>query len=92
MEGCELRYINRKNKGGGGVALYVQKNPRFEVTQIMTNMVNNLLECVTTEIFKEKKNVIVSCLYRAPGTDSDRFKEWIEGMFLKSNNKVVYIC
>lgn len=47
LEGYELRYMNRKNKGGGGVALYVDKNLKFRVLDNMSTVVDNVLECVT---------------------------------------------
>lgn len=38
------------------------------------------------------KNVIISCLYRAPGPSIEEFKDWIGEMFSKNNPKVVLIC
>lgn len=52
LESNELRNMS---KGGGGVALYVDKNLKFRVLESMTTVVNNVLECVTIEICKEKK-------------------------------------
>lgn len=46
MEGYELRVTNRKNKGGGGVALYVDKNLNFKVLDWMTTVFDNLLKCL----------------------------------------------
>lgn len=92
LEGYELRNINRKNKGGGGVAIYVDKNPNYKVIESMTTVVDSLLECITIEICEEKnKNIAVSCIYRTPGTNIDIFREWIEGMFSKQSKKVVFI-
>ena len=93
LNGYELRYNNRKNKGGGGVAIYVDVSLNFRVLDCMTTVVDNLLECITIEICKEKhKNVIISCIYRAPGSSIEIFNEWIEGMFSQINSKIVFIC
>ena len=93
LEGYELRNIDRRNKGGGGVAIYVDKNLSYKVIKSMTTVIDNLLECITIEICEEKKkNIRVSCIYRTPGTNIDTFREWIEGTFAKQNNKVVFIC
>lgn len=63
LNGNELNFINRKNKSGGGVAMYVDKNLNYKVIENMTTVVDNLLECITIEIYKEKmKNVMVSCI------------------------------
>ena len=36
LEGYELRYINRQNKDGGGVALYVDNTLQFKVMNYMS--------------------------------------------------------
>lgn len=93
LEGYELKNINRKNKGGGGVAIYIDKNLNYKILESTTTVVDNLLECLTIEICNKKnKNVIVSCIYRTPGINIDIFRECIEGMFSNISNKVIFIC
>lgn len=93
MDGYELRYNNRQNKGGGGVAIYVDKTLNFKVLENMTVVVDNLLECITIELYVEKsKNVIISCIYRAPGSSIEQFKDWMECMFTKKSYKNIFIC
>lgn len=93
IEGYELTCINRENKNGGGVALYVDKNLNYKVVEEMSTVVDNLLECVTIEIcLEKKKNMIVSCIYRAPGSNIDIFKDWMEEKIGKINQKVMFIC
>lgn len=59
----------------------------------MSTAIDNLLECETIEICKEKnKNVIISCIYRAPGSSIELFKDWIEAPFSRMNQKVIFIC
>ena len=68
MEGYELTYNNRLNKGGGGVAIYVDMNLKYKIVEAMSQVVDNLLECITIEICMEsKRNVSISCIYRIPG-------------------------
>ena len=93
MDGYELNYTNRRNKSGGGVAIYVDKGMNYKVAESMTTAVDDLFECVTVEICMEKsKNVIVSCIYRAPGTCIDTFTDRVENMFTKSLQKIMFIC
>lgn len=93
LEGYEFHCVNRKNKSGGGVALYVDKHLTYKVVENMTTVIDNLLECLTIEIFVEKsKNVIVSCIYRSPGSSIETFKDCIGEMFSKTHQKVVFIC
>lgn len=93
IKGYEMCYINRENKKGGGVALYVDQNLNYKVVENMSTVVDDLLECVTIEVCREKKkNVIVSCIYRSPGSNIDSFKDWMEENITKTNQKVMFIC
>lgn len=92
LVGYEFNCLNGKNKSGGGVAAYVDKNLNYKVVENMTTVIDNLLECITIEICEEKnKNVVISCIYRAPGSSIEAFKDWIGEMFSKTNQKVVFI-
>lgn len=58
LEGYELSYISRQNKGGGGVALYVDN--ALKLLDNMTTVIDNVLEGFTIQIYKEKQtNVII---------------------------------
>lgn len=92
MDGYEFMYINRQNKGHGGVATYVDKSLNFKIIDEMTTVVDNLLECLSIEICKEKnKNLIVSCIYRAPDSSIELFSQWMESVFSKISNKTVFV-
>lgn len=53
----------------------------------------NLLECVTIEVcLKRSRNIIISFIYKAPGTSIELFSERIECMFASKSNKAVFIC
>ena len=93
MDGYELTYKNRLNKGGGGVAIYVDTNFNFKIVEAMSQVIDNLLECITIEICMEnKKNMLISCVYRAPDSSIDTFKDWMGGMFSGIGNKNIFIC
>ena len=93
LDGYELVYVNRKNKNGGGVALFVDRKFNFKVDEKLSVVVDNLLECVTIEIVMErKKNIIVSCIYRTPGSNIDLFRDWMEENFSRISQKVMFIC
>ena len=59
----------------------------------MTAAIEDICECVTVEIdMEKKKNIIVSCVYREPKSSVDVFKDYMEEMFAKTEQKVAYIC
>uniref|UniRef100_A0A8C7XUM2 Reverse transcriptase domain-containing protein n=1 Tax=Oryzias sinensis TaxID=183150 RepID=A0A8C7XUM2_9TELE len=93
LENYELNYVNRVNKKGGGVAIYVEKNTKFTVIDKLSVAVDGILECLTVEICNNSgKNVIISCVYRSPGSSLEVFSDWMEKMFTSLNNKILYIC
>ncbi len=93
LDGYEFNYINRKNKNGGGVAIYIDNNLKYKLIGKMTEAVDDLLECITVEIcFEKMKNITVTCIYRSPGSNIQVFREWMENMLINSTQKVFYIC
>ena len=92
LDGYELFTMNRVNKKGGGVALYVDEALRCSQIESMSSTIDNVLECVTIEIYVEKaNNIIISCIYRTPGSCLDTFDEKLAAMFSNSNDKKVQI-
>uniref|UniRef100_A0A669B1C7 Reverse transcriptase domain-containing protein n=1 Tax=Oreochromis niloticus TaxID=8128 RepID=A0A669B1C7_ORENI len=93
LNGYDLKYMNRLNKAGGGVAIYVHNSIKYNVVTTMSMAIDGILECLTIEIMNEKKrNVIISCIYRTPSSSIDTFNEWIEKMFASVNQKLLFIC
>ena len=94
LEGYEFQHQNRLNKNGGGVALYINKRLNFKVIKEATTSIDDSLECLTVEIIlKDSKNIIVSCIYRQPGSSVDVCIETINKLFSTlSKRKLLYIC
>ncbi len=47
LEGYELFTVNRVNKKGGGVALYVSSDFKCNIVDGMSTSIDNIMECVT---------------------------------------------
>jgi len=76
MEGYEVYNCNRRDKRGGGVALFVTTDLKCRIVECMTTAIDDLFECITVEIDLEKKrNVVVTCIYRIPGSKIETFNE-----------------
>lgn len=92
IEGYEFISLNRRNKHGGGVALFVDVNYGYKMIENMTMVMDDILECLTIEIERtKKKNIIVSCIYRTPGSNIDVFNEWIKEHFSHLNQKIMFV-
>lgn len=49
--------------------MYVDKNINFRVLDRISTVVDNMLECVSIEMYKEKnKSVIITFIYRTPAS------------------------
>ncbi len=59
LEGYELFTMNRVNKKGGGVALYVDRALRCSQIECMSSTIDNVLEYVTIEIHVKQANNII---------------------------------
>lgn len=86
-------WMHKKNGSGGGVALFVDINLRFSVVEDMSLTVENIFECLTIEFHREhRKNVILSCIYRKPGSCVEQFCEYMEEMYTKNASKTIIVC
>ena len=67
----------RKNKNGGGCAIYINK--KFKASVISEHTINEpFIETVFTQISLPNKNLIVGCCYRPPNSAFDLFQNFIE--------------
>lgn len=93
LDAYQMFKQNREHKLGGGVALYVHKDYKVRLIDNMTMAIDHMFECVTVEIiFEKRKNIQVSCVYRAPGANIEPFIEHFEKIFAYSNHKDIFIC
>lgn len=93
LQGYDFNFINREGKNGGGVALFVDKGLIYKVVDSMSVVIDDEMECITIEICMERmKNVIVSCVYRKPGSNIDTFTDNMERLFTKTKQKINYVC
>ena len=61
------------------MAIYVNVSIEFKVLQTISVVIVDILECFTLELcLSNRKNSIVSCIYRAPGTSVDTFTDQFE--------------
>lgn len=85
--------MDHRNEGGGGVAVYVDRNWNFRVLERLSVTADNSLECLTIEIYNDKnKSALISCVYRTPGCSIELFKDCMEALFTVRIHKAVFIC
>lgn len=88
----EMYNVNR-NSRGGGCAIYVHKNLNVKTCEAFTSCIENSVEILTIEIVcSTAKNVLVSCLYRCPGSSIECVSDIIEPLLLQSNSRRIFLC
>ena len=94
LRGYEVTHLVRKNKGGGGVSVYVANDLSFKICNNMTKVVDELMECLTVEICNMKaNNILFTCVYRKPGSCITMFIENITQILsvIKNSPKTVIV-
>ena len=95
IEGYQVIHTIREYKKGGGCSIYISNSVKYKVVKNLCYTINDEIECACIELdMGKEKNVIVCCIYRAPGGSVDLFNEKFEDLLNKlcDNTKLVYIC
>ena len=62
--------------------MYIRNDIRFEVLDNISCSIENVLECICVKLcFSLKRSIIVSCLYRRPGSTINTTIDFIEKKF-----------
>ena len=73
----------RPNRGGGGVAFYVNRLLQSKPLPLLSKCILNCAEVICTEIIiPNGKNILVASVYRAPNTDLSMLNDHILNIFL----------
>ena len=55
LNGYDTYHLDRGNKNGGGVAIYIQDTLRHSIVNHLTYAIDDLLECLSVEVLLHKK-------------------------------------
>ena len=86
--------INRFNKTGGGVGIYIADHLKYKTRTDLTSIVENTIESLFIEIITTVgKNIIVGVIYRPPGNKIDSFEIEMNEILTKidKENKICYL-
>ena len=88
-----MYFINRSNKRGGCVVIYVRNTISSKEIASSSFSIDNELEYVSIGIIKpSSKNIAVSYMYRAPTSDVAEFIRHIDEKFSNiRSRKILYI-
>ena len=67
-----------------GVGIFIKQGIKYKVIEKLTTAVEGLFECIYVELSHYRK-VIVSCVYRQPGSSIEEFTNCIENMSITLN-------
>ena len=72
LDGYDMNHLDRGNKNGGLVAMYIQNTPKYSIIKHMTYAMDDVLECPSVEVMLHKKNIAILCLYKHPTCTIDK--------------------
>ena len=92
MEGYNLVRIDRCNKTGGGVAIFVLEDINFKLRDDLT-FSKDCLELIFVELHCGASSILIGCVYRPPGTSFEEFLENMENIIhlVSRERKLVFI-
>ena len=71
--------MNRPNKTGGGVGIFVMNDANFKLREDLT-ISKDCFESVFVELHREAINIVVGCVYRPPSSNFDEFLDVMESI------------
>ena len=92
IDGYNFVGMNRPNKIGGGVGIYVHDGLNFKHREDLT-FAKSCLEVVFVELLTETSKLLIGSFYRAPNSDFDEFLAEMETIIckLQQEQKLIFI-
>ena len=93
IDGYNLIQVNRANKKGGGVGIYVNNKYDYVIRSDLSNNTPEYESLYVELTSKNKKSVVLGCIYRAPNTDLDKFFEKLNNTLeiITKSDKELYL-
>ena len=85
-------FVSRKDKSGGGVAIFTKNNLRAKVVVNASFSINEVIDCISVEIETKEKNIVICCVYRPPNRNVNDFTSQLEGLLQMFHNKIVFLA
>lgn len=86
-------FIQTGSPKKGELLCVLTKTLTVQSVKNMTLVGKEVFECITVEIaLQKRRNIVESCVYRAPGSDMNLFEDWVEKIFTINTRKDVIIC
>ena len=93
IPGYNLVSNNRRDKRGGGVALYIPSVMDYQICHELTIM-NDVLETIFVDVFiPGKRNVVLGVVYRPPQSNLNLFIDEVHNILSNPllNNKTIFL-
>lgn len=94
IDGYDMEYMNRKNKEGGGVCIYIKNNYSVKKLNEFSFQDPDLMDSLTIEIEFNSQKITVNCVYKPPKVKVNSFLEsyipHVEYLTKKCRN--IYLC
>jgi hypothetical protein len=95
LDGYHHELILRTDKTGGGISIYLDETLDYKIRNYLSS-IDQTMETLWVEIDKIKpgtdRNILLGCIYRIPGQNTDLFNAKISTLFstISRENKIIY--
>ena len=86
-----MYHLDRGNKNGYGVVIYIQNTLKHSIINYMTYAIDDVLECLSVEVLLHKKNIVISCLYKYPTCTIDELFSNLEKLY-RNKHCDIHLC
>ena len=89
ISGYKFINVNRKNKVGGGVGMYIKDHIQYKVREDLSTAKEDILETLFIEFKTNNKAgpIVVGVLYRPPDSNLTEFEEFVKELLHKINKE-----
>ena len=91
LDGYDMHNLDRGNKNGGRVAIYIQNTLKHSIFNHMTYAIDDVLECLLFEVQLHNKDIVISCLYKHPTYAIDELVGNLK-FFYRNKQCDIYLC
>jgi len=98
MKGYKFKSLQRRNKRGGGVGVYISDTISYKIKKEYMQIMNNTCEYIVAELITsnpKSKNILLTSVYRPPNSDLTMFNLELQkflNQITRNQNKIIILA
>ena len=91
IQGYDSFFVSRKDKSGGGVAIFTKNNLQSKIAINASFSINEIIDCISVEIETKEQNIVICCVYRPPNRNVNDFTSQLDRLLQLFQNKTIFL-